>query len=355
MVVCACSHGGPKPEPPDSKIEVQLAPQPVIKNGVRRIYSIDLSALPVGDRAAAFAHAVRTIRARLQLAGIASHVAVDGEKIVVDLMPASPEVMVHATDLVVPTGHLEFRYVDTDSPFMTALAHEASSGMLAQEDQITAESDHWATDKADPITEWYLLARDRDRGVNALDAAAWCPRLKPTGDQVLVCGVSGRTAIEVYLGEIAKRNPTLVVPADRELLFQDLRATRAWRTYLLERAPAVTGERVTSAKLETDPDTNQSSVVFQLDRSGATTLAEVSVHHAYRKLAVLVDGRVWAASIYAGPIRDGRISVSSRDDEPAFVNPEPPDLVILVASGELPGSLTYEVQARLVDGVAKDF
>lgn len=343
LLAAGCSH----PAAPHEKVEIQLAPQPVIRNGVREIYTIEPHTTDV------LARAVRTIRTRLQLAGIAGHVAVDGERLVVDLAPADPDTLERASELVRRTGHVEFRFVDTESPFMIALGTKASNDWMARAKEIRAGSDHWTTADAQRVTEWFLVAPDADRGVEGADARTLCPHMTPApGEHVVVCLITGREAIEAYIAELEKLDPTLVVPADRELAFHEMRTPGAWRTYLLERTPIATGTSVKRATIRTDPETG-SSFLIELDRSGTTAMSAAIASHPFHKLAIVIDGRVWATRIYGDSLPPVGLSITPRADEP-LDDPDPRDMAILLTTGELPGTLTYLVRARLVDGVPRD-
>jgi hypothetical protein len=368
LLVAACSHAAPKPELRAERPVVELAAQPAIANGFRNIYAINLAAIPPRLRPAALIRAERTIRTRLQLAGIVSRVTVGGprppgiahafpaesEQIVVDLAPAEGDALARATDLIGRSGHVELRFVDTDSAFMKTLWTTADNDARARAQRIAADVQHWETAEGQHVAERFLQAANGDRAVTAAEVPTLCPWMKSASGDHLVCYVSGRAAIERYVADAGTRDPTLVVPSNRELAYQDLGRSYGWRTYLLERTAAVTGTSIVRASVGADKNDGPPTFQIELDRAGAAALAASTANHAGHKQAIVVDGRVWTAAIVDAAITGGRISISSGMEEPPLTDPEPDDMAILMTAGELPAPLTYLVHARLVDGVPQD-
>jgi hypothetical protein len=340
----------PAPPPP-----LVLADQPVVRNGVRLIYSIMLDDIAPADRAAARERAVHVIRARLQLAAIAGHVSFDGDKLVVDLAatPATdPEALERAHQVILPTGHLEVHVAEPGSAFMQALADHVRSDPAAASAQIAATLDRWVTPDGTRITDSLLEAADRRRDGTMQDVRAGrCVGAEFTGTDRVTCRETGRDAIQTYASHLAMLDPRLAVPDDRRIGYEKLRSG-SWRTYLLERKVVLTGRSIARATAHEDPDLHRWTVDVELDRAGTATFATATASHVGRKLALELDGVVLAAPVLESAITKGRVLLPLAADDPKSET-EARDLAIVLTAGELPGPVCEEVYAKLVDGVAR--
>ncbi|HEY1554026.1 MAG TPA: hypothetical protein VGF94_04285 [Kofleriaceae bacterium] len=337
----------------ESKVAIELAEQPIIKDGIRSIYEIDLGALAATARPAALERAVRTMRIRLQLAHARGHVAVDGERIVVDLAPVDEDAMQHVIELLERTGRLEFHAVVAGTPIMAALAEHAKTDPAAIAAEITTWRDHWTTDDgAHPEnSEWALLATDREQAVSRVDASTrHCWKQGP-GDTML-CRTSGQSVIEAYLATLATQDPALAIPRDRMLAFELGRAhdnhPAQWRTHLVDPTPAVTGDSIVRASLDPpDPDDPEMQRIrIELDRAGSEAFAAFTEHHVNDRIATMLDGRVVSTPVIQAAVRGG--SVTLRVAETAD---DARQLAIVLTSGALPGPVTLDRLGKLVGGV----
>ena len=104
--------------------------------------------------------------------------------------------------------------------------------------------------------------------------------------------------------------------------------------YLVRRIAAVTGRDLRNARPTLD-ENNLPAVSFSLNRDGARKFGDVTSQNIGRRLAIIMDGRVFSAPTIEGRITDeGRISG-------AFTQQEAADLGLVLRSGALPASLTY--------------
>jgi hypothetical protein len=112
-------------------------------------------------------------------------------------------------------------------------------------------------------------------------------------------------AIEAYVaGE-----PTLALPNDRELAFQQIDGQR-WRTYLLFPAIELDATALSHAHTSTDPETTRPTVMLDFTPAGARQLGDLTARIAGHKLAVLVDGRVVSAPVITDAITGGHAAVT---------------------------------------------
>jgi preprotein translocase subunit SecD len=297
-----------------------LADQPVVKNGVRSVFSIDLEDLAPADRKPALDRAVRAIRGRLQLADIKGHVSIDGDNLVIDLATTDPEVAAHALDLIRRRGHLELHFVEPGSAFMQALADHVRSDPAAAGAQIVVGLDRWVTPDGTHVTDRFLEAPDRKRD-----------------------------ALGAY---VSKLDAHLAVPDDRRLGYEQLRSG-SWRTYLLERRVVLTGRSIARATATHDRDLDLWNVDVALDRAGTATFASETTSHVGHKLALELDGVVVAAPLLESAITKGRVLLPLASDDPKSET-EARDVAIVLTAGELPGPVVELAITRLVDGVPRD-
>ncbi|MFQ5803019.1 MAG: protein translocase subunit SecD [Candidatus Methylomirabilales bacterium] len=137
------------------------------------------------------------------------------------------------------------------------------------------------------------------------------------------------------------------VPEGSEILYEkvlDPQGRVANRIpYLLEKKTVLTGDVLTSARVQFDPDTNDPVVAFALDRAGARIFGEVTGKNVGRRLAIVLDGNVYSAPVIQNRIPGGRGQITGR-----FTSDEARDLAIVLRAGALPAPV--EVIANLTVG-----
>jgi preprotein translocase subunit SecD len=173
---------------------------------------------------------------------------------------------------LLPTQYaLSMKAVDDSSTSMQQLYARVPSD---RPHGIAAAIDHWRTEDGANHTDYYLT------------------------------GPSPQ-AIETYVAS----QPTLSVPADRQLAFQQIDGER-WRTYLLFPAVEIDGTAIAHAHSETDPNTERPVVMLDFTALGTRQFGDLTARIAGHKLAVLVDGRVVSAPVINDAIRGGHATVS---------------------------------------------
>jgi preprotein translocase subunit SecD len=333
----------------EEPVEIQLVDQPTIKNGVRSAFLIE------GADAAALERAVRTIRIRLQLAKIPSHVSVKGQELVVDMGTSDPETTSRAHDLIWRGGRFEVRFAEAGAAYMKALAEHAATDSVAKEAGITSSPDGWKV-KGAQITDWYLRARDRAKSVTGEEARALGCATGLPPDARIRCNVTGGAAIEGYVAQLAARDARFAVPADRVLVYQHV--TRSddiphWRTFFAERKLEVTNDELRRATVVHDRDSEAPLLEIQLHRATAGSLSAASAKHVGQKLIIAVDRQVWAAPIYAGWKAADPLWITIRNQDPDRQDAEARALAIVLQSGALLGPGRLQYQAELVDGIPR--
>lgn len=318
-------------------------------------------AFGIAIKQAALAQAVKTIEARLvavKLTG--ATVASEGERIVIELPGGDPARLDALRSLIPRSGTLEFKVVDHDSPFMQRVfAHVGlERGTTRATDEaaiaagIHAEVDQWRLDDSGGVmADYYLVAADREERLPITAARTLGCRGAPQGDLV-TCAVTGRAAIERYLADLARVDPSYVVPDDRQIGYEAIVADkpgepRRWRSYYLERAAALTGAAIATATTSMDPNWNRPIVLLEFGRAGARAFGELTERIVGKKLATLLDGTIKSAPIINGPIRGGRASITMGGTDAAAMQRDADELALVLKTGALPAPLR-EVSADVV-------
>jgi hypothetical protein len=357
-LVASCSgRSATKDEEPDEPVEIKLAEQPIITDGIRDHFLFDLAAYPPSEHAAALARAVRTIRIRFQRAGIVGHVSIHpshANVLVVDQAPTDAVPATLGRDLVLRTGRLELQVAESGSGYMAALAEHVKADSAAVRLGITSTRETWRTSGGKQSADWVLHAADREEEV--FDDGAPGKHCRPVGVARMRCQVTGRAVIEAYVAGLAKRDPRFAMPDDRMLVYErlwPLDQPSFWRTHLVSREVELTGEAIKRAGVKRGPHDEHGYVEIELDRAGARALATTTTRRSGDKLAIVIDGRVESAPIIDGPLLDGRLAIYIRVEDPRRQDDEERDLAIALESGALPGPARYQVALVLEGGRSK--
>jgi len=103
------------------------------------------------------------------------------------------------------------------------------------------------------------------------------------------------------------------VPAGRRLLLGQQQGSRGetwWRTYLVAADAWPAGEHVTEAEAQLDPHLALPQVAVAFDAAGVRQFADLTAKLVKRRLAIAVDGRVYAAPVVHERITGGRAVIS---------------------------------------------
>jgi preprotein translocase subunit SecD len=106
--------------------------------------------------------------------------------------------------------------------------------------------------------------------------------------------------------------------------------------YLVRDTAAVSGTDVRNARVSTD-EYNRPAVAFTLTGEGSTKFSRVTAANVNRLLAIILDGQVRSA-----PVIQEAISTAEARITGTFTQQEVQDLALVLRSGALPASLTYQ-------------
>ncbi len=146
-----------------------------------------------------------------------------------------------------------------------------------------------------------------------------------------------------------------VIPRDMEfqfdtedLVFQDGLAMRP--LYLLNKAAALTGDRLTNARERPDQQSpGEWLVEMNLDRRGARAFSRMTSENVGRQLAISLDGNVNSAPRIQGKIPNGVATITG-----GFTSDTAADLSLLLRAGALPTDVRIEEERTVGPSLGHD-
>jgi preprotein translocase subunit SecD len=267
---------------------------------------------------------VDTIKNRVDKMGVAEPTVIrKGTDIIVELPGLKPEDFEHVKNLIGRTAQLEFKMNDDGSEYMKKLTAVATT-KKAEFPGIEIGHDGWS---------------EKDTGVGHSDVYL---RAKDKGE------------LERFVASLSKEDQ---VPSDHELGFEQVAAKdeegpatpdQMWRTYYLHRRAELTGEYITDAETNWDPQTGRPEVSISFDREGANLFEKASGANIGRKMAIILDEKINSAPVIESRIGGGkaRITMGGGFGDPMQVKKDADDLTAILRSGALPAPLkkTFETQ-----------
>lgn len=117
--------------------------------------------------------------------------------------------------------------------------------------------------------------------------------------------------------------------------------------YILNRIAAITGRDLTGAQTGTDTN-GRPDVNFTLDRDGANRFGRITGQNIGKYLAVVLDNRVVESAVIKGQIND------RGDIEGSFTLQQASDLALVLRTGALPASVSYEDEETVGPSLGAD-
>ena len=143
-----------------------------------------------------------------------------------------------------------------------------------------------------------------------------------------------------------------VLPPDTQLLpgqsnSSDNTSGEVW--YIVNQIPAVTGRDLSPGGAQPSQDENgRPDVLFTLTRDGASRFAQVTGANVGKRLAIILDNRIVEA-----PTIDEQIHESGRI-QGSFTTQQATDLALVLNSGSLPASISYEQEETVGASLGAD-
>ena len=180
---------------------------------------------------------------------------------------------------------------------------------------------------------------DEKLGVGILDKVA----MSTDGEDLEVLEEDQKYVDQV----ISKEGARSALPAGYELVWSRPEESNEKGTiyllYLLKATPDITGENLKDARLQVDTAKfNEPYVILELDRRGATIFRRVTGENIGKRLAIVLDSRVYSAPVIRERIPSGTARITGR-----FTMEEARDLAIVLSAGALPADINI-VETRAV-------
>ena len=274
-------------------------------------------------RSYAVSQGVETIKNRVDKLGVSEPVVQRKQNdIIVELAGLSQTDFERVKSLIGKTAQLEFKMADDGSEYMQKLSAHAES-KKSQYVGLDVGFDAWQQkDNSQQHTDVYLKAKDK-------------------------------LVLEKFLQELP---PELAIPSDHPILFEQTSRRnddgeetqdKMWRSYYLHRRAELTGEYLTDAEVQWDPNTGRPEVGITFDSEGAGLFEKVSGNNIGRRMAIILDEKVSSAPTIEGRIGGGRARITLGGfSDPYQLQQEAKDLVAVLRTGALPAPLrkSFETQ-----------
>ncbi len=274
-------------------------------------------------RSYAVSQGVETIKNRVDKLGVSEPVVQRKQNdIIVELAGLSQTDFERVKSLIGKTAQLEFKMADDGSEYMQKLSAHAES-KKSEYVGLDVGFDAWQQkDNSQQHTDVYLKAKDK-------------------------------LVLEKFLKALP---PELAIPSDHQILFEQTSRRnddgeetqdKMWRSYYLHRRAELTGEYLTDAEVQWDPNTGRPEVGITFDSEGAGLFEKVSGNNIGRRMAIILDEKVSSAPTIEGRIGGGRARITLGGfSDPYQLQQEAKDLVAVLRTGALPAPLrkSFETQ-----------
>ncbi len=143
------------------------------------------------------------------------------------------------------------------------------------------------------------------------------------------------------------------IPPGDEILYQIKKDPRTGREiripFLLKKRTLLTGEYITDARVQIDPRTNEPYVLLSFDSRGARIFARITGENIKKRLAIILDKKVYSAPVIQDKIMGGRAQITG-----AFSMEEAHDLAIVLRAGALPAPVKVVEERTVGPSLGRD-
>lgn len=142
-----------------------------------------------------------------------------------------------------------------------------------------------------------------------------------------------------------------MLPSTTELLPNVERSEKGGQpTYLVvDKEALLTGESVADAQPGYDPRTSEPEVNMSFDSRGAALFERITGEYKGKRLAIVLDGRIYSAPVIKGQIAGGKASISG-----SFTPAEANDLALVLRAGSLPAPVTVLEERNVGPSLGQD-
>ncbi len=165
---------------------------------------------------------------------------------------------------------------------------------------------------------------------------------------------------ERFSDYLRKMNENLAtdIPAGYELAFEKSTAPngeeQASIPYIIEATPRITGDDLSDARVQIDPNQNQPYVSMEFKASGAKRFEETTGNNIGRRMAVVLDGNVYSAPNIQAKIAGGQAQITLGGGDFNKTMKEARDLALVLRAGALPVQLDFLEQRTVGPNLGGD-
>ena len=302
--------------PPQQKIHLGLD----LQGGMQLLLKVDLEKVPAEGRKDATDRVVEIIRNRIDQLGVREPVISKQAKdeVVVQLPGITDRD--RAKEIVAKAAHLEFKLV-TEDPEIIRQAEAATAPPPPAPVTPPAQTP--------PAKETVTKAEEKP--------AAEKPKVEPKAE-------------EAKKEEEKKEPVPPAPPAKMPEGFEYLPLTERGRNenILVQKEAVLTGDKLVNASVGFD-QYGQAIVQLQFDNEGAKVFDRVTFQNIGKRLAIVLDGKVYSAPVIRDRIPNGQAQISGN-----FSATDASDLALVLRAGALPAPVSIEEERTVGPSLGKD-
>lgn len=285
--------------PPSKNIHLGLD----LQGGMQLLLKVDLDKVPAEARKDATDRVVEIIRNRIDQLGVREPVISKQAKdeVVVQLPGITDRE--RAKEIAAKAAHLEFKLVSEDADLLRQA--EAATAPPPPQAPAPAAAPPAAETKTGPAKETELPKPEPAKPAE--------PQKMPEGYELLTMTERGRS-----------------------------------ETILVKKESVLTGDKLVNASVGFD-QYGQAIVQLQFDSEGAKIFDRVTFQNIGRRLAIVLDGKVYSAPVIRDRIPSGQAQISGN-----FSSQDASDLALVLRAGALPAPVTVEQERTVGPSLGKD-
>jgi protein-export membrane protein SecD len=283
-----------------------------LQGGMHLVLEVDKSKLSAADSKDAIDRALQILRSRVDQFGVAEPlVQKQGQDRIVVQLPGLLDEK-RAKDLIGQVGLLEFKIVKTEDEAREAFQRVDNWYARTHPPSGTSRTD--SSLALHPFTGRFASSAGPEAFVSNEDTSAVRAILRAVPDSVLPPNT------EIVEGAVEETQPG------------GGRLGRAY--YVLNKTAEMTGNAISTASMRPGIDPQRPGapgVSVQMTGRGTAQFARVTRANVQRRMAIVLDGRVYSAPVIQEPIPSGQASISGN-----FTDRSATDLAIVLKAGALP-------------------
>jgi preprotein translocase subunit SecD len=177
--------------------------------------------------------------------------------------------------------------------------------------------------------------KDPQRAIDLIGKTAQLEFKLVAEDVTLKEAKEGKPGEGVKVYPMASLDPGSARAVDSEIVLKD-------RTLM-------TGEYITNAQVQIDHQYNKPYVALEFDGQGARLFERITEDNVKKRMAIVLDGRVYSAPVIQEKISGGRASITG-----SFTMEEARDLAIVLRAGALPAPVKIMEQRTVGPSLGQD-